>query len=65
MSNLITNLIKIFEPESNLIVAELKFEPDPCDISYRLARSLRSPPLGSISGYEGPQYSIAVWTSDN
>ena len=33
MSNLITNLIGKFEPESNLIVAEPEFEPEPCDIA--------------------------------
>ena len=32
MSNLISNLIGKFEPESNLIVAELEFEPESCDI---------------------------------
>ena len=32
MSNLITNLIGKFKFESNLIVVELEFEPEPCDI---------------------------------
>lgn len=37
MSNLITNLIGKFEFESNLIVAELEFEPEPCDIGSHYA----------------------------
>jgi hypothetical protein len=29
------NLIRKFEPESNLILAEPELEPKPCDIAYR------------------------------
>ena len=41
MSNLITNLIGKFEFESNLIVAELEFEPEPCDIGCSVSLWLR------------------------
>ena len=34
MLNLISNLIKNFEFESNFEVVEFKFEPKPCDIVY-------------------------------
>ena len=29
-----SNLIRKFEPESNLILAEPELEPEPCDIGY-------------------------------
>ena len=33
-----TNLIEKFELESNLIVVEPEFEPEPCDIASRYVR---------------------------
>ena len=35
MPNLISNLIKNFEFESNFEVVEFEFEPEPCDIGYQ------------------------------
>ena len=61
MSNLITNLIGKFEPESNLIVAEPEFELEPCDIAEEYESIMKNDVWEIVPRLEGQLVVTSKW----